>query len=284
MKHWKSHFVFNKSERNGIFVLIALIIILQVFYFKSPFLSLEEDIPKETNAEIIQFQHKLDSLKQVDTGKDTIYPFNPNYLKDYQAYRVGLSVKEIDALLDFRSSGQWINSAEDFQRITGVSDSVLEQLIPYFKFSEWITDNNNSDSIKQTGVLKFDLNSVGALELQKVKGIGEVLSNRIIKYRESIGGYRSLIQLKDIYGLSDEVRIELLKYLNEIPPNFNKKNINTIGVLELSELPYFNYDLAKAIIDYRNLHEGIDSIEVLLKIEDFPVLKIDRIQLYLSFN
>ncbi|MCL6219134.1 ComEA family DNA-binding protein [Zunongwangia pacifica] len=284
MKYWKSHFVFNKSERNGIFVLVILIIILQILYFKYPFFSAEEKVSEKTSTEITQFQHSLDSLKQKNSKKDTIYPFNPNYLTDYKAYRLGMSVKEIDRLLDFRSSGKWINSAEEFQEITKISDSLFVKLSPHFKFPDWVSTAQTSNSIKQAPILKLDLNLTTAQELQKVKGVGQVLSNRIVKYRELIGGYRSLIQLKDIYGLPDVTRKELLKYLNKIPPNFDKKNINTIGILELSELPYFNYELARAVIEYRNLHKGIDSIEVLSKIDDFPRSKFDRIQLYLSFN
>ena len=284
MKYWKSHFVFNKSERNGIFFLIAIIVILQILYFSYPFFTAEENTSEENKAEILQFQHKLDSLQKASSKKDTIYPFNPNYLTDYKAYRLGMTVNEIDRLLEFRSSGKWINSAADFQTVTGVSDSLLLQLSPYFKFPEWVTKNNTSNSTKSAPILKFDLNSVSAEQLQKIKGIGEVLSNRIVRYRSSIGGYRSLIQLKDVYGLSDEVRKELSKHLKAIPDHFDRKNINEIGILELSELPYFNYELAKAVINYRTLHEGIDSIEVLSKIDDFPTAKFDRIQLYLSFN
>ena len=284
MKYWKSHFVFNKSERNGIFVLVTFIVILQILYFSYPFFYSERDVSEKEETEILQFQHKLDSLKSAGIRKDSIYPFNPNYLNDYKAYRLGMSVKEIDRLLNFRSSGKWINSAKEFQKVTDVSDSLLGQLSPYFKFPDWIKENETSNSIKQKVIFKFDVNVANAEDLQKVKGIGKVLSNRIVKYRESIGGYRSLIQLKDIYGLPDETRNELLKHLNEIPFVYDKKNINSIGVLELAELPYFDYELAKAVIDYRNLHEGIESIEILSKIDDFPVSKIDRIQLYVSFN
>ncbi|MFC6858632.1 ComEA family DNA-binding protein [Zunongwangia atlantica] len=284
MNYWKSHFVFNKSERNGIFILFILIVVLQIIYFSYPFFIAEEITSEKLNPEIQQFQHKLDSLKQASTKKDTIYPFNPNYLTDFKAYSLGMSVNEIDRLLKYRSDGNWINSTEDFQTITGVSDSVLYKLSPHFKFPQWVAKNKTSNSIKSPSILKLDINSVSAEQLQQVNGIGEVLSNRIVRYRLSIGGYRSLIQLKDIYGLSGEVRKELLKYLDEIPFNFERKNINTIRVLELSELPYFDYELAKAVIDYRNLHEGIQSIEVLSKIDDFPTSKIDRIQLYLSFN
>ncbi len=242
MKYRKSHFVFNKSERNGIFILIILIAVLQIIYFSYPFFNAEEITSEKLNPEIQQFQHKLDSLKQVSTEKDTIYPFNPNYLTDFKAYSLGMSVNEIDRLLKYRSDGNWINSAEDFQTITGVSDSILHKLSPHFKFPQWVAKNKTSNSIKSPPILKLDLNSVSVEQLQQVKGIGEVLSNRIVRYRLSIGGYRSLIQLKDIYGLSGEVRKELLKYLDEIPFNFERKNINTIRVLELSELPIeFNY-------------------------------------------
>ncbi|WBL24827.1 ComEA family DNA-binding protein [Zunongwangia sp. HGR-M22] len=281
MKYWKSHFVFNKSERNGIFILVIVIVLLQIINFSDPFSASEERISEKEATVLKSFQNKLDSLKNTERIKDTIYPFNPNYLTDYKAYRLGMSVEEIDRLLAYRASGKWINSASDFQKVTKVSDSLLDIISPNFKFPAWIKSTSVS---KQSNVAKVDINTATAEELMQIKGIGQTLGERIVKYRTLIGGYRSFIQLQDIYGLNDETRLELIKHLKKIPQNFSKLNINEIDVIQLSEIPYFDYELARALVNYRNLHEKISSVEDLIKIDGFPVDKIDRIQLYLSFN
>ncbi|MDN3595000.1 ComEA family DNA-binding protein [Zunongwangia endophytica] len=281
MKYWKSHFVFNKSERNGIFVLIVIIVLLQIIYYSDPFSASEESISEKEAIELKSFQSKLDSLKNIQGNKDTIYPFNPNYLSDYKAYRLGMSVEEIDRLLKYRATGKWINSSSDFQKVTKVSDSLLNSISPNFKFPDWIKATSVS---KKSSFTKIDINTATAVDLMQVKGIGESLGKRLVKYRTLIGGYRSFIQLQDVYGLTSETRLELESHMKKIPQNFSKHNINEVTVIELSEIPYLNYELARALVNYRILHEKINSVEDLIKIEGFPVDKIDRIQLYLSFN
>ncbi len=92
--------------------------------------------------ELDKFQKEIDSLKmvEIENSKPKIYPFNPNYITDYKGYTLGMSVEEIDRLLEFRKQDKWINSAEQFQQVTQVSDSLLNAISPYFKFPEWVTN------------------------------------------------------------------------------------------------------------------------------------------------
>lgn len=277
MKFLKSHFVFKKSERNGIFVLIVLIIVIQIAYFLYPFQ--KNQVERTAVSDLVAFQHSLDSIKRLQQQKkDTIYPFNPNFLTDFNGYRLGLPVVAIDRLHDYRKKGKWINSAQDFQRITKISDSLLQRLAPYFKFPEWTQQkalkNVNSKSIKS------DINLASILELQKISGIGEKLASRIVRYRNKLGGFRSVLQLQDVYGLKFQTRQRLLAKFKVVQTNFQKQDLNTVSLINLAENPYINYELARAIITYRQLHEGIQSFEELSKIDSFPTSKIPVISLY----
>lgn len=238
---------------------------------------------------IKEFQERLDSINQVSNRhKDTIYPFNPNYISDFKGYQLGMSLEEIDRLLAFRESGKWINSVEDFQKVSGVSDSLLKKISPSFRFPEW-TQKRNSVNIQQKDARPLsatsDLNSASAEDLKLINGIGEVLSQRIVKYRTSIGGFLSAIQLNDVYGLTPEVIARINENFEiRSKPDIVIKNLNLINEEELSEIPYFSSNLAKEVIKFRTLHEGFSSFEELSKIEAFPYDKIDRIKLYLSIK
>jgi DNA uptake protein ComE-like DNA-binding protein len=280
--------VFNKSQQNGIFLLVIIIITLQAIYFFADFSS-ESNSEALSLEEIETFQTQIDSIKLAREEADSVktYPFNPNYITDFKGYTLGMSIEEIDKLQRFREENKWINSAKDFQKVTGVSDSLLALISPYFKFPDWVIEAEKKKSIerKMAPISISDLNKAEAEELQKVKGIGEVLANRIVNYRTKIGGFRSELQLKDIYGLSYETREKLQRQFRVVEDkNFSLININEAKVLELLEVPYIKYELAREIIDYRQLHEKIKSFEELSKIESFPSDKIDRIQLYLSLN
>lgn len=292
MKDFRSHFVFNKSQRNGIFLLVVIIVVLQLIYFfgsQSSSAVVEPDDP-----ELALFQKKIDSIKLAKKAGDTlrIFPFNPNFLTDYRGYTLGLSVEEIDRLQAFRAEDKWVNSAADFQKVTGVHDTLLEKISPYFRFPDWVTNSRpaitsgNTSSARETSIInKQDLNSASAEDLMAVRGIGEILAKRIVNYRNRIGGFIDDIQLKDIYGLNFETRAEIQKHFTVLnAPKIELLNINTASVLQLSEVPYFNYELARQIVNHRLLHEGISSFEDLAKIKDFPSEKIDRIALYLTLK
>ncbi len=288
MKSIKSHFVFNRSQQNGIFLLVIIIIILQAIYYFLDF-STEDSAESLNPEELESFQAQIDSIKLARAEADSvkIYPFNPNYITDFKAYTLGMSVEEIDRLHRFRDSNKWINSAKDFQKVTGVSDSLLASISPYFKFPDWVigAEKKKSKVKVKTPISVSDLNKAETEDLQKVNGIGEVLANRIVNYRNKIGGFRSELQLKDIYGLNYETREKLQRHFRVIgKENFGLININQARLLELLEVPYIKYELAREIIDYRQLYEKIESFEELSKIESFPSDKIDRIQLYLSLN
>lgn len=288
MKGLKSHFVFSQNQQNGIFLLVAIIFALQAFLFFSDFGSDDEVLVEDE--EIREFRRQIDSVEKAKAAADTIkiFPFNPNYLTDYRGYTLGMSPEEIDKLHKFREGDNWVNSAEDFQRVTGISDSLLGEISPYFKFPAWVTEQEERPAQtprQKSWAEKDDLNTATAEEFQKVNGIGEVLSGRIVNYRNKIGGFVSDIQLKDIYGLDYETREKLTaEFTVKESPEVEVLDINNAGLLELSEVPYFNYELAREIIDYRLLHEKIKSFEELSKIEDFPADRIDRIQLYLKID
>jgi len=294
MKFKKSRSVMTSSQQNGIFLLIGLIVVslISIGYYNYRY-----TIP-QTNPVVVDslLQKKFDSLRIVkaksnNTYTSKIYPFNPNFLKEGKAYRLGLSAEEHDRLLDYRSTGQWINSAEDFQNVTQVSDELLNSIKAYFKFPDWVVEQqkqkNSKPQIKTTLSFeeKLDLNSVSLEDLQKIKGVGEVLSTRIIRYRNKLGKFRSDIQLKDVYGLKPEV-IERITSQITVKTNLNPPiiDINSATLIELAEVPYFDYELAREIFQFIKVNQGIDSFEELSKLQQFPTYKIDRIKLYLALN
>ena len=290
MMKFKSQFVFNRSQQIGIFLLVAIIVVLQLVYH---FVDLSENnVPTGLDErDLTQFQKKIDSVKLAASAVKTvkIFPFNPNLITDYKGYTLGMSPGEIDRLHDYRAQDKWVNSSEEFQQVTKISDSLLLEISPYFKFPDWVTSKNSparlkvSNSVKKAFEDKIDLNIATAEDLMMLKGIGEVLSGRIVNYRNKIGGFVDDLQLKDIYGLNYELRQEIQSYYTvKSPPEIKILSINQASVIELSGIPYINYELAREIVNYRLLHEKISSFEELAKIKEFPSEKIERIALYLS--
>lgn len=291
--------MFSRKQKSGILLLLLLIIITQGFYF---LFSPQDDEINVDHKDLAKFIKEVDSLKlvELENRKPKIYPFNPNFITDHKGYSLGMSNEEIDRLLAFRKQDKWVNSVQQFQDVTKVSDSLLDAISPYFKFPDWVTNpkpkssswvdysksNENKAYPTKTFEQKIDLNKATSEQLQKVNGIGVALADRIIKYRgKFVGGFISDIQLQDIYGLSPEV-IERVKndFTVKTPRPIQKINLNTATKEQLVTIQHIDYEVAHYIIEQRTLREGFKSLDELTKVKAFPIGKIDIIKLYLTLE
>lgn len=280
--------MFTKQQRNGILSLLILIVVLQLVYFFVDFSNNDIEFDSES---IERFQKEIESLKvvEIENRKPKLYPFNPNFITDYKGYVLGMSNEEIDRLLDYRSKDKWVNSKEEFQQVTMVSDSLLNTMAPYFKFPDWVTSASEAKpKFKKVNspIKKVDLNKASQEDLRKVNGIGEVLSKRIMDYRKTLpSGFISMVQLQEVYGLSPEV-IERMseRFFVKEPENLSKVKLNTASRDELVTIKYIDYEIAHRIIEERTLREGFKSLEELTKVKDFPIHRFEIIKLYLTLN
>ncbi len=291
MKNFKSHFWYTKSQRNGIFILLLLIILLQFAYF---FIDVTPDDTIVVDSEdVTALQSEIDSLKEEKLKKQNkIFPFNPNFISDYKGERLGMSLEEIDRLHKFRAGNKYVNSIQEFQRVTKVSDSLLDSISPYFKFPDWVKSkkpkkrNNqkekNSEKKLKIVVTTNDLNRVTFKDLLSVTGIKETIAKRIIKYRSKLKGFTFEDQLYEVWDLDKESADEILKSfkITEVP-KIQKINVNTASFKEILKLPYIDYELCQKIFDYKDEVAELQNIEELRNIKDFPQKKYDRIVLYL---
>ncbi len=287
-----TYFNFSKSQRSGLLALLVLIVVLQTIYF---FVDFSWPIKQNSEKEKwLAVQIEIDSLKSTMTIKESkLYPFNPNFISDYKGYKLGMNVKEIDRLLSFRKQNKFVNSAEEFQKVTQVSDSLLRVIAPYFKFPDWVnhktkwkTYNNPNYPvfINKGKPIVIDINMATTQELVKVYGVGEVIAQRIVSYKESLGAFVDMEQLNEVWGLSPEVLTNLNKQFKvKSMIGIKKVDVNNASIKELAQFPYFKYAVAKQIVIYRSMNGTINSVDDLIKIKNFPVDKAKIISLYLDF-
>lgn len=286
-----SYFVMSKTDRNGILIFITiLLLICGGLYYQN------HNLPEDDFFEVDQTTQErmnglVDSLKKEQNKPyvQRIYPFNPNFITDEKSYRLEMTPDEYDRLRTYRDTDQWINSIDDFQKVTGVSATWLKKYASYFKFPDWVVkqreekQSRNAKAVSLSQQAKKDLNAVEQTDLVQISGIGETLSRRILRYRSKIGGFRGDIQLKDIYGLSAEVEAKLLAQMTVKSGKTDERLvINTASVIELTEVPYFDYELAREINTFIKLREGIESLEELSKIKTFKAYQIPQLKLYIK--
>lgn len=290
---FRQYFKFTSQQKTGIFLLFAIIITLQFIYFFVDFNQYEKTFPEEEKW--LSLQKEIDMAKEAKyNAKQKVYTFNPNFITDYKGYKLGMSVAEIDRLLAFRKENKYVNSPEEFQKVTQISDSLLQVIAPLFKFPDWTQNNTGFKTQKKEYIQKTfskkenivikDINQASQEDLVAIYGIGEALSSRILKQKEILGGFVSMEQLEDVWGLSPEVITQLNSHFKVVMPSgFKKIAINDASLKELSQFPYFKYALAKQIVTYRSMNGNFNNIEDLSKIKGFPVEKAKIISLYLEF-
>lgn len=231
---------------------------------------------------IAQLQIDALAVKNQNNIKDTIYPFNPNYITDFKAYQLGISIDAVYRIRAYRDAGNYITTRKRFQQLAQLSAEELVRISPYLKLPKPISPKTQRPIKKR---IKIQLNTASATDLQQVYGIGEVFANRIISARDKLGGFIIKDQLNDIWGLSPETQQRLWEYfvLDSIPI-IRKQNINNLTIAQLAQHYYVSTSLASRIVAVRTQKEHLSSWNDLATIQQLDSVKKARLSLYLSFN
>jgi competence protein ComEA len=237
---WKDYLSFSKKERIAVVILLIIIsvfIILPFFFsphFKKPVvdLRLQQQLFALQNAKQPQ-DTVTDSVKvykgpQPTTtnksaiNKEQLFYFDPNTLDSAGWQRIGLRDKTISTILNYRNKGGRFKRPEDLRKIYGLQKEEADLLIPYVQIKSLneqheqqqknSTENKKTLSLT-TNLKKIDINTGTAEEFKSLPGIGDVLSNRIIKFRSAIHGFKSVEDIRKTYGLSDSTYQLILPYL-----------------------------------------------------------------------
>lgn len=200
-----------------------------------------------------------------------LFTFDPNTCSDKDFQRLGLAERQIQTLRNYQSKGGNFRSKADFLKIYGISESQKNALADYVI----IEDNEKVIPEKGIGIgeIHLEINAADSIEIMKLPGIGNKLSKRIVKYRDLLGGFYAISQLKEVYGLSDKTirQIEGMVEIDSV--KISKVDLNFADWKELARHPYIQKNLANQIIKFRTKYGSIDKPSVL---HDSLILSIEE--------
>lgn len=296
----KDYFTFNKGDRNGILVLLFLILALLFI------LSIMNALVPTKKVDFVTFDNILKELEAVDkknasisdTHKSTVYSsnssifntdnlnskpkaelfaFNPNTLSTENWKELGLSPKQIATITHYQEKGGKFFKKEDLKKIYGISESLYLQLEPFIQLPEKSNQSNfeskwnlnKGDSLhkkqeqfqKPEAALQVELNSADTAELKAIKGIGSAFAKRILNYREKLGGFLSFKQLYEVWGVDTETISKIIPQLTLNTAMVRKISINHCNVSDLKKHPYLNYNIANNIVLYRDRHGDFTKLQ-----------------------
>lgn len=299
-----NYFHFNKQERHGIFVLMLIIFVLILVRFTLPyFLSQEPDIQfshidlstlKDTVVENeINSESSLKSDHHPSQEKTfSKFVFDPNGISPEEAIQLGFSEKTAQVLVNYRNKGGKFKQPDDLKKLYGVSEQLFNELKPYiliqatssFSLTKGgYTSSGNTREIKTFSQKIIELNSADSLSLLALKGIGPALTKRILKYRQMLGGFYTVDQLTEVYGIKDSVLL-FNKELMQVDATYLKKiSLNSVEFKELKKHPYVTFPIAQAIINFRDKHGKITQQDF-MNFEFIPADKKLKLLSYFEFN
>ncbi len=296
----KDYFTFSKKERIAVVILLFLI----AAFIAAPYLAdTEKQKPVIDNAlherllKLNQDSSFSDSTKNKSAiinsdsllDKTELFVFDPNTIDSLQWKKLGLNNKIIATILNYRNKGGKFRVAEDIRKIWGLQKNDADRLIPFIQIQS-VVDNysfnhsKNNLSKQKTINTPIDINTASAEELMQLPGMNHSLPYRIINYREKLGSFVDLQQIKTVYGMTDSVYQMILPFFKIDLNTIKKININMASEYELSLNPNINRNIAKAIVIYRQQHGNYQQLEDLKKIVFINEEMFQRIIPYLTIN
>ena len=281
MKNSPKFLNLTKAQRKGILWTLAFFLMahLSITYYPKNSHKESEFLQHDS---IAQLQVDAIALKKQKAIQDTIYPFNPNYITDFKAYQLGISMDAVNRIRAYRDAGKYMSSETVFKRIAQLSDSKFSHIRPYLKWPKSFSAKRQNPKKKR---IKKELNAATTADLQQVYGVGEVFANRIISLRNKLGGFVVKDQLNDVWGLTVETQKQLWEYfILDSVPRIKKQNINNLTIAQLAEHYYISTSLASRMVAIRTQKEHLSSWNDLAAIQQLDSVKKARLSLYLSFN
>lgn len=315
MKKKQKIFLLTGEQWLGVGILAVLVgaTLLLVHRFQPAEPEVVEVVNDSVLTQFATYQAEQDSIRKATWEKkyprDTIairmQVFDPNTADSSTLVHLGLKKWQASNMLKYRAKGGRYRQAEDMKKLYGMTDSMYQALLPYIQIDTMAVkqyrdsvrksriDTTQSDSVPRYISPKRDtvlnLRTADTTELKLIRGIGSYRAKQIVRYRQQLGGFTHVEQLREIKALQplliDTLSADSLLahfWLDSII--VEPLSVNSIGVERLQRHPYLSFEQAKAIYELRRRKVRLNSIEALEQLDCFTPEELLRVAPYLSFK
>lgn len=201
---------------------------------------------------------------------------------------LGLSQRTARTILNYREKGGRFRKKEDLASIYTITDAEYQRLEPYIRLPENLRAAHKmtfspGKAPKQYENVQIDINQATGEEWQKLRGIGPGYAGRIVRFRDKLGGFSTIEQVGQTYGLPDSVFQRIRPQLVH-SPIFRFIHINSCTEEELAGHPFIQKRQARSLCLYRQHHGPFKDLEDLKKVRSLPDTVLQKLIPYLSFE
>jgi len=267
-RNFRKYFGISRTEANGIQILIILMIFLMILpmlyrqFDRSGYNSYLADLVL-LDSLAAEFFITPEMMAPDSSVSVVIEPsaFDPNQVTFSEMVSMGIDSVLSGRIVSYRNKGGRFVREKDLLRIYDFPQELFDTLRPFIRLPERTSGSKNREkenrdrrkdetARQRTEVpLHMDLNQADSAGLMRVRGIGPVLSGRIIRFRELLGGFVHPEQLAEVYGLKDEALVNLKSavYIDSLFVPV-KLRVNFAEWQDLVKHPYISSDLANSIL------------------------------------
>ncbi len=293
-KALKDFFTFEKRGQKGLFVLILILtlqlIVLWLLNFYHPIQTIDPALIL-TDVRLLDSLEKQENhtyeAKAADAFNDDVvafhsyknkvkrFMFNPNTITDDEWLSLGLTAKQVKGIRKYLNKGGSIKKPSDVLKFRAVKEELWNELIPYIVIEEaksseikqytYTKDTSAAASAEKAQEkaekliefrknLNFEFNTCNRYNLKQLNLLDSITIEKLIRYKNGLGGFVNLSQLYEIEGIDTTNFAKLKTHLTLNMMSLKTININNCSVSQLSKHPYLSYNMATALVNYRNAH------------------------------
>ncbi len=281
MEQWKDLLAFNRNERRGAWLLLTLLLLSTGLR-----MVLQQRMPNRQHA--LHIEHILAdttlapgswqregvagrSQQRPSTRTDSLFFFDPNTIDAATWQLLGLSERQAAAITSYVQRGGRFRTKEDLQRSFVISDRFYAKVAPWVQIvpqeevtrpGQYTSSSTKTRHHTQQERRMVCLNQADTAQLRQLRGVGVVLAERIVNYRNALGGFHHPEQISEVFGVRDEVVQNNLHMITLNSTPLRTININTLSADQLRQHPYINQRLAYLITEIRSQYPITSEAEL----------------------
>ena len=302
---WKDFLYYTKTERQGIIVLVVLILGVYATPKLFSFFTRAEDTDCRENEKFDkEYNDFISSLRETQPHQKSgpsfqsspqreikLAIFDPNTADSTTLLSLGLPSRMVKNILHYRNKQGKFRYPEDFRKIYVLTEEQYRTLYPYIQITKDFSSKDTvrlltAQSVQRDTLMKYlpgtiiSLNSADTTELKKIPGIGSSIARMMVNYRERLGGFFRIEQLQEIHLKAEKLR----PWFSIDTHQTRRINVNKAGMERMLHHPYINYYQAKVIIEYRKKKGSLKSLKQLSLYEEFTPIDLERLEPYICYN
>ncbi len=306
VKFWLS---FTQREQLAIIILATLLVItlsirmLASFFISPPDPDLSkatlllmqgagnENTMPNTDAPALLDEKMDEQSNETASGRLRPFPFDPNTADEETLKLLGLKPSQVNNIINYRNKGGKFRTREDLKKLYSISEEEFQQLSSYIIITSETSNKPVAERALSTPPRPekplptiVELNEADSMALIALPGSGPWTAYRILRYRQSLGGFVSAQQLREVRGI-DSLKFEAMQSWVVIKTDhINKLRINYLDFRELIQHPYLNFDQVKSLVNHRDRKGFIRNAEELQQLQHFSPTDLERLLPYLRFD